>query len=81
MNALELKKLTVLGPGLEESAPELKADGLTLTPKGSGMPLSSICFRRTIDAATIANVVRTAPIPQLKTSAVFRGSVSRITLR
>jgi hypothetical protein len=43
---------------------------------GSGPPFAMICFRRTREAATIANVVRTAPIPQEKTRAVFVGSVS-----
>jgi hypothetical protein len=37
---------------------------------GSGRPLSIICFRRNKDAATMAKVVRTAPIPQEKTKAV-----------
>jgi hypothetical protein len=52
-----------------------------LIPKGSEKPLSTNCFRLIIWAATIAKVVRTAPIPQLKTNDVRKGSVSRITRR
>jgi len=42
---------------------------------GSSFPRERSCFLLTIDAATIANVVRTAPMPQENTSDVFRGSV------
>jgi len=52
-----------------------------LVPKGSGKPLSTNCFLLMMRAATIANVVLTAPIPQLKTRDVRKGSVSRITWR
>ena len=48
---------------------------------GSGKPLSISCFRRTKDAATMAKVVRTAPIPHEKTRAVWVGSVSLIIRR
>ena len=64
--------LTVLTPDLEPT------DRVVY---GSSSPRSRNCFLRTMQAATMANVVRTAPIPQLKTSAVERGSVSLITRR
>ena len=48
---------------------------------GTGKPLSIICFRRTKDAATMAKVVRTAPMPQEKTRAVPIGSVSLMMRR
>lgn len=53
----------------------------TLLVYGSSIPRTMSCFRRMMHAATIANVVRTAPMPQLNTSAVVTGSVSLITRR
>ncbi len=69
---------TVLVPGLEDN-PDANTPATPFIAYGSGPPLSIICLRRTREAATMANVVRTAPIPQENTSAVFAGSVSRIT--
>lgn len=48
---------------------------------GSGIPISRSCLRLTSEAATMAKVVRTAPIPQENTSDVLVGSVARMTLR
>ena len=64
--------LTVLMPDL---------DPTDLALYGSSRPRSINCFLRTMHAATMAKVVRTAPIPQLNTSAVDNGSVSLITRR
>lgn len=64
--------LTVLIPDREPT---------DLVAYGSSSPRSSSCFLRTMHAATIANVVRTAPMPQLNTNAVERGSVSLMTRR
>lgn len=69
--------LTVVVPGLEERG-ELLIPG-TLVAYGSGIPREMSCFRLTREAATMAKVVRTAPMPQEKTSAVVSGSVARIT--
>lgn len=48
---------------------------------GSGIPREISCFRLTKDAAIIANVVRTAPMPHENTKAVSNGSVALITRR
>lgn len=68
----------MLVPGLEDS-PGAITPVTPFIAYGSGPPLFMICLRRTREAATMANVVRTAPIPQENTSAVCAGSVSRIT--
>jgi len=62
-------------------AAEAVVKGVGLVAKGSGKPLSTSCFLLIMRAATIANVVLTAPTPQLKTRDVCKGSVSRITRR
>ena len=62
------KTLAVLEPeGLEGMDTPLL---INFGAYGSGRPLSIICFRRNKDAATMAKVVRTAPIPHEKTKAV-----------
>lgn len=47
----------------------------------SPLPALIICFLLTICAATIANVVLTAPMPHVKTSEEMVGSVDLITRR
>lgn len=61
--------LTVLVP-LPSTVVDKDGVPITLLAYGSSIPLSISCLRRTSDAATIAKVVRTAPIPQEKTREV-----------
>lgn len=67
----------MLVPGLDEGI----MPPLDFMAYGSGPPWFMICLRLTNEAATMAKVVRTAPMPQEKTRAVLVGSVSRMTRR
>jgi len=75
---LEGALLTVLDPELEMGMGPF-AGGFNAY--GSGIPREISCFRLTKDAAIIANVVRTAPMPHENTKAVSNGSVALITRR
>ena len=75
----EMVPVNILSPSLTVFIPDLEPTDRGVY--GSSRPRSMNCFRRIMQAATMANVVRTAPIPQLKTSAVDRGSVSLMTRR
>jgi hypothetical protein len=76
--------LTVLKPefpGVLKALPLPTGNISAFSGYGSSIPRARTCFLLTSDAATMANVVRTTPMPQENTSAVFKGSVAVITRR